>query len=49
MKTSMCKAKLTPLVGADSNHVMDALGIEKYPSVHDGYEFAVLPLCFNIP
>ena len=47
MKTCMCRAKLTSLVGADSNHVMDTSGIEKYPSLHDGDQFAILVLCAN--
>ena len=43
----MCRAKLTSLVGADSDHVIDTPGIEKHPSVHDGYQFAILVLCAN--
>ena len=49
MKTYMCKAKLTSLVGADSKHVMDASGIEGYPSVHGGYQIAILALCVDGP
>ena len=45
----MCRAKLTSLVGADSDHVMDTSGIEGYPSVHDGYQFAILVLCAKRP
>ena len=48
MKTCMCRAKLTSLVGADSDHVMNTYGIEGYPSVHDGYQFAILVLCANV-
>ena len=32
MDTRMCKAKLTSLVGADSDHEMDATDIKRYPS-----------------
>ena len=37
----MCKATLTSLVGADFDHVMDASGIEGYPSVHDDYQVSI--------
>ena len=40
---------MTSLVGADSDHVMNASGIEGYPSVHDDYQFAILALCANRP
>ena len=49
MKTCMCRAKLTSLVGADSDHVMDTSGIEGYPSLHDHYQFAILVLGANEP
>ena len=47
MKTCMCRAKLTSisLVGADSDHVMDALGKEGYPCMLDGYQLAMLAFC----
>ena len=45
----MCTAKLTSLVGVDSDHDMDATGIEGYPSVHNDYQFAILVLCANRP
>ena len=42
----MCKAKLTSLARADSDHDMDVTDIiEGYPSVHNDYQFSILALC----
>ena len=35
MTMRMCKAKLTSLVGADSDRKMDEKSIEGYSSIHD--------------
>ena len=45
MKTCMCRAKLTSLVGADSDYVMDTSNIEGYPCMLDGYQLAMLAFC----
>ena len=49
MNLHSCQAKLTYRVGADSDHEMDATGIEGYPSVDDGYKSATLAWCANRP
>ena len=41
----ICRVKLAFLVGADSDHNMDATGMDGYPSIHDDHFHATLVAC----